>query len=305
MQKTICQPIEFTGIGLHSGRDVRMVMHSAPADHGIVFIRTDLENGHIPARWDMVTDTRLCTVISNAYGASVGTIEHVMAALRGCGVDNALIEIDAGEVPAMDGSAMPFVDLIDETGTEVQELPRRAIRILKEIRVEENGKSVSLRPAEGSIFSGEIDFDHPHIGRQRFRTQLLNGNFKSDLADSRTFGFLHDIEALKKAGLGLGGSLDNAVVLNNDSILNPDGLRHGDEFIRHKLLDAIGDLYLAGGRIIGAYDGFKGGHALNNALLRALFAQEDAFEMVDIYGDMTEAETIVYKAQQADSLAVH
>jgi UDP-3-O-[3-hydroxymyristoyl] N-acetylglucosamine deacetylase len=305
MQKTLKQPIEIKGIGLHSGRPVHMIMRPAPADHGIVFVRTDLENSRIPALWDNVTDTRLCTVISNRDGVSVGTVEHVMAALRGCGVDNVLIEVDAPEVPAMDGSAMPFVDLIDAVGKDVQDAPRRAIRILREIRVEENGKSVSLTPAEGSIFSGEIDFDHPHIGRQKFRTQLLNGNFKHDIADSRTFGFLRDIEALKKAGLGLGGSLDNAVVLDADTVVNPGGLRHGDEFIRHKLLDAIGDLYLAGGRIIGAYEGCKAGHALNNALLRALFAAPDAWEAVDIYGDMTEAEVITYKAQQAEALTAH
>lgn len=305
MQKTIRQPIEITGIGLHSGRAVHMVMRPAPADQGIVFVRTDMPNGYIPARWDLVSDTRMCTVISNEHGAAVGTIEHVMSALRGCGIDNVTIEIDAAEVPAMDGSAMPFVDLIEEVGTDVQDAPRHAIRILKDIRVEHDGKWATLSPADGSIFSGEIEFDHQSIGRQKFRTQLLNGNFKSDIADSRTFGFLQDIEAMKKAGLGLGGSLDNAVVLDETRVMNPGGLRHGDEFIRHKLLDAIGDLYLAGGRIIGAYEGFKAGHALNNQLLRALFSRPDAFEIVDIYGDMTDAERVTYKAQQAGALAAH
>jgi UDP-3-O-[3-hydroxymyristoyl] N-acetylglucosamine deacetylase len=229
-----------------------------------------------------VTDTRLCTVISNDSGASVGTIEHLMAALRGCAIDNVMVELDGPEVPAMDGSSKPFVDMIDKAGIAAQNTPRRAIRILKEVMVEEGDKTVTLKPAEEFIFAGEIDFDHPDIGRQRYEIKLLNGNFRHDLADSRTFGFFHEVEMMRKAGLARGGSLDNAIVLDKDKVINPEGLRHSNEFIRHKLLDAIGDLYLAGAPVLGAYEGVKAGHAMNNAVLRKLFATKDAFEVIEL-----------------------
>jgi len=281
VQRTVKTAIPCSDVGLHSGAPVTMVINPAPADHGIVFKRTDLEkNNIIPALWDHVTDTQLCTVISNESGASVATIEHVMAALRGCGVDNALIEIDGPELPVMDGSSIAFVKLIEETGTVAQIKPRRGIRVLKEISVERDGKKATLRPAKECVFTGEIDFDHPHIGRQSYSTKLLNGNFRHDIAEARTFGFLKEYEWMKQNGLAKGGSLDNAIVLDTDKILNDDGLRFGDEFIRHKLLDAIGDLYLAGGAILGEYEGYKAGHALNNELLRALFDDLDAWEMV-------------------------
>ena len=303
MQQTLKAKIQVKGVGLHSGRQIAMTLCPASADQGIVFLRTDVKDmdNRIPALWGNVVDTRLCTVIANKSGASVGTIEHLMAALRGCGVDNAIVEIDGAEVPVMDGSAMPFVRMIEEVGTIAQSRPRQAIRILKEVTVEENGKRASLKPAQGSIFGGEIDFDHPEIGNQRFETRLLNGNFKHDLADSRTFGFLHEVEYMRSQGLALGGSLDNAIVLDKETVMNPDGLRHSDEFIRHKLLDAIGDLYLAGGPIIGAYEGAKAGHAMNNALLHALFADDDAWEIVPLYVDMRELEGEAYVRQQAQA----
>ena len=299
MQQTIKSKIQVHGVGLHSGQSITMVLRPAEADRGIVFLRTDIENkdNRIAALWGNVVDTRLCTVIGNKDGITVGTIEHLMAALRGCGIDNLIIEINGPEVPVMDGSAMPFVTLIEKAGTVAQSRPRRAIKVLKEITVEENGKRVSLKPAQGSIFGGEINFDHPDIGAQRFETKLLNGNFKHDLADSRTFGFLHEVEYMRSQGLALGGSLENAIVLDKDKVMNPDGLRHSDEFIRHKLLDAIGDLYLAGGPIIGAYEGAKAGHAMNNALLHALFADDEAWEITTLYVDMAELEAETYVRQ--------
>ncbi|MCB9982474.1 MAG: UDP-3-O-acyl-N-acetylglucosamine deacetylase [Rhodospirillales bacterium] len=283
MQNTLSKPAILKGVGLHSGREISLTMHPAEADSGIVFVRSDItdKDNIIPARWDRVADTQLCTVIANKDGVSVGTIEHLMSALRGCNIDNARIELDGAEVPVMDGSAMPFVKLIEQAGVAAQNVPRRALKILKEISVEKDGKQVTLRPADGAVFGGEIEFDHPQIGRQHFETRLLNGNFKHDIAQARTFGFLHEVEWMRSKGLARGGSLDNAIVLDRACIMNPEGLRFTNEFIRHKLLDAIGDLYLAGGAIIGAYDGTKAGHEMNNLILHALFADKDAYEWVE------------------------
>lgn len=287
MQHTLASAITMSGTGLHSGTEVKMTLRPAAADHGIVFARTDVtdRDNVVPARWDAVVDTRLCTVVGNEDGVSVGTIEHLMAALRGCGIDNLLIEIDGPEVPVMDGSAAPFVEVIDEAGIKVQSAPRRAIKILKEVSIEQDGKIVRLVPAIGSSFGGRIEFDHPSIGRQDYQIQLLNGNFRHNLADARTFGFAHEVEAMRRNGLALGGSLDNAIVLDQDKVLNDEGLRYYDEFIRHKLLDAIGDLYLAGAPILGAYEADKPGHAMNNAILRKLFATKDAYTIVDLFLD--------------------
>jgi len=283
MQQTLKKTISLHGTGLHSGAEVTLVLKPSLPDTGIVFVRTDVadRNNVIPARWDHVVDTRLCTVIGNIADVTVSTIEHLMAALAGCGVDNVVIEIDGPEVPIMDGSSEPFVTAIDAVGVVRQITPRRAIKVLKSVSVEENGKVVTLSPDESSRFVGRIDFAHPSIGTQERAITLMNGNFRHDIADSRTFGFIHEVEALSKVGLALGGSLENAIVLDQDKILNPEGLRHADEFIRHKLLDAIGDLYLAG-PILGVYEGYKGGHALNNQILRKLFATDGAWEMVAV-----------------------
>ena len=282
MQKTVQSDISFKGIGLHSGQDITLTIRPADEDTGIVFLRTDItdKDNRIPALWDRVADTRLCTVIANADGVSVGTIEHLMSALSGCGIDNAVIALDGPEVPIMDGSAMPFVEKIDAVGIHAQNAPRKAIRVLKEVSVEHDGKRVTLKPANGSIFAGEIEFDHPDIGNQRFETQLVNGNFRHDIAEARTFGFLHEVEYMRSQGLARGGSLENAIVLDTTKVMNIEGLRFNNEFIRHKLLDAIGDLYLAGHRILGAYDGVKAGHAINNEILHALFADESNYEIV-------------------------
>ncbi|MFA7457386.1 MAG: UDP-3-O-acyl-N-acetylglucosamine deacetylase, partial [Micavibrio sp.] len=253
--------------------------------------RVDLEEGRnlIPATYDRVVDTRLCTVIGNGHGANVGTIEHLMAAFHGCGVDNILVEIDAAEVPVMDGSSKPFVEAMDLTGFTVQQAPRRAIKILKEIIVRDGDKMVRLAPSDIPVYAGRIEFSHADIGVQEYSLKLVNGNFRHDVADCRTFGFYRDVENLRAAGLGLGGSLENAVVLDDDGIMNPDGLRCTDEFIRHKILDAVGDLALAGGPILGAYYGYKGGHALNNAVLHAVFADPTAWMPVDLAGEMDDS----------------
>lgn len=285
-QQTLRKEVSINGIGLHSGKAIRMDLIPAPAGHGVVFVRTDFEGAQeIPALWDRVVDTQLCTVIANADGASVGTIEHVMSALRGCGIDNVRIEINGAEVPIMDGSAMPFVEIIERVGVQEQAAPRRAIRVLREVSVAYEGKRVSLKPAQGSVFAGEIEFSHADIGNQKFETKLVNGNFKHDIAQARTFGFLHEVEYMRSVGLALGGSMDNAIVLGADKVLNPEGLRFEDEFIRHKLLDAIGDLYLAGAPIMGQYDGVKAGHAINNEILHALFASDANWEWVTLGAD--------------------
>ncbi len=287
MQHTLNSAIALSGIGLHSGAEVLLSLCPAEPGTGIVFVRTDVtdRDNRVPALWDHVVDTRMCTVVGNKAGVTVGTIEHLMAALRGCGIDNAVLELDGPEVPVMDGSAEPFVKKIDEAGIKSQDVPRRVIKILKEITVEVNGKTASLKPDEGSVFAGAIDFDHPVIGNQKQEVKLVNGNFRHDLADARTFGFLDEVEYLRRNGLALGGSLDNAIVLNKDGVMNEDGLRYGDEFIRHKLLDAVGDLYLAGAPVMGAYESDQPGHALNNALLHKLFAMDDAWVWVDLFSE--------------------
>jgi len=297
MQKTVLADVKMTGVGLHSGADITLSIKPAPVNAGITFIRNDItdKNNQIPALWNQVADTQLCTVIANEDGASVGTIEHLMSALRGLGIDNAIIELNGAEVPIMDGSAMPFIEAIDAVGVQTQSAQRKIIKILKEVSVMHDGKRVTLKPADGYIFGGEIEFDHPEIGNQKFETQLVNGNFRHDIAEARTFGFLHEVEWMRSQGLAQGGSLDNAIVLDKEegSVLNPDGLRFEDEFIRHKLLDAIGDLYLAGMPILGAYDGVKAGHAINNEILHELFAHKDAYEVIthDIPAQ-AQAETI-------------
>ena len=196
MQKTVASNVQITGVGLHSGQDINLTIKPANIDSGITFIRTDVsdKNSEIPALWNKVADTQLCTVIANEDGVSVGTIEHLMSALRGCDIDNAVIELNGAEVPIMDGSSMPFIDAIHKAGVEAQSAPRKVLKVLKEVTVTHEGKRVTLKPANGYIFGGEIEFDHPEIGNQKFETQLLNGNFVHDIAEARTFGFLHEVE---------------------------------------------------------------------------------------------------------------
>lgn len=303
MQHTLKNSIHCTGIGLHSGAQVTMTLHPAPADTGIIVRRTDgaAAGTEIAALWHNVVDTRLCTVLGNDQGVVVGTVEHLMAALAGCAVDNVVIEIDGPEVPAMDGSAWPFVFLIECAGIEAQEQPRHAIRILRDVTVGDPTRSAALSPAFASSYAFEIDFASAAVAHQHGEMDLMDGNFTQDISRARTFGFLHEVDAMRSAGLARGGSLENAVVVDGDTVMNPDGLRYTDEFVRHKILDSIGDLYLAGAPIIGHFEGFRSGHMLNNQLLRVLLANANAWESGD-YDDM--AAPPVYSRQQQKRVAV-
>ncbi len=285
MQHTLSNIVTISGIGLHSGAETVMSIMPALANTGISFVRRDVtdRNNVIPARYDHVVDTRLCTLIGNKDGVTVGTIEHVMSALASLSIDNAIIELDGPEVPIMDGSAEPFITAIRAVGVKAQTSPRRAIKILKDVTITEGDKHVTLKPSVGSVFAVDIEFAHPCIGRQFYELDLFQNGFDDEISTARTFGFAHEVKALRAQGLALGGSLENAVVLDQERILNEDGLRFDNEFVRHKLLDAVGDLYLAGAPILGRYEGFKAGHALNNQILRALFAAPDSFAVVDLF----------------------
>ncbi|HEV2574114.1 MAG TPA: UDP-3-O-acyl-N-acetylglucosamine deacetylase [Beijerinckiaceae bacterium] len=284
-QTTLRDSAVFCGAGVHSNAPVRMVLHPSDADTGIVFLRR-CENGtekFIPALWSNVSKTELCTVVGQGPDGSVSTVEHLLSALAGLGVDNVLIEIDGPEVPIMDGSAAAFVEGIDRVGVVELAAPRSYIRVLKPVRVEHGLMFSELRPAaQGFRLEVEIDFTQAVIGRQKAVVDLDAGTFRSDIARARTFGFLRDVERLWNAGLALGSSLENSVAIGNDDrILNPEGLRFADEFVRHKTLDAVGDLALAGRPIIGAYRSYRGGHKMNVAVLEALFADSTAYEIVD------------------------
>lgn len=289
VQRTLRAPIGCTGVGLHSGRKVALTLRPAPEHSGIVVVRTDAVGGPvaIPARWDHVVDTRRCTVLGHAGRPEthVGTVEHILAALAGCGIDNAVIEVDGPEIPVMDGSAAPFVFLIECAGVAAQEAPRRGIEVLRPVRVEEGDAAIALLP-DPSPWLGlemEIEFASAAIRRQSRTVRLAPGVFKTDLARARTFGFVEEIEALREAGLARGGSLANAVVLRGATVLNAGGLRFADEFVRHKLLDAVGDLALAGHRLRGRVVARRAGHRLNNLLLRALFADPASHRLVDAW----------------------
>jgi UDP-3-O-[3-hydroxymyristoyl] N-acetylglucosamine deacetylase len=285
MQHTFSNIVTISGIGLHSGAETTLVMNPALPNTGIRFMRRDVtdRNNIIPARYDHVLDTRLCTLIGNKEGVTVGTIEHVMAALSALSIDNAMIELDGPEVPIMDGSSEPFITAIRAVGVKAQTASRSAIKILKEITVTEGDKHVTLKPSVGSVYAVDIEFTHPCIGKQCYELDLMQDSFDDEISPARTFGFAHEVKALRAQGLALGGSMDNAIVLDQERVLNEDGLRFADEFVRHKLLDAVGDLYLAGAPILGRYEGFKGGHALNNQILRALFAAPDSYSLVDLF----------------------
>ncbi len=284
MQNSIKSPVTFSGVGLHTGAPVRMTVRPASADYGIWFKRTDLVSGDpmIPAIWDAVVPSRLCTLVANASGVSVSTIEHIMAALAGCGIHNALIEIDGPEVPILDGSAMPFVEGILSRGVRALAAPLRAFRILRSVEVREGEAVARLDPAVTLEIDFRIDFADAAIGRQAKALNMANGAFVRELCDSRTFCRQSDVDAMRANGLALGGSLDNAVVVDGPLVLTPGGFRHADEAVRHKMLDALGDLALAGAPILGRYTGTRAGHALTNRLLRALFADPEAYRMIDV-----------------------
>jgi UDP-3-O-[3-hydroxymyristoyl] N-acetylglucosamine deacetylase len=276
-QKTLKSAMTANGVGLHTGRKVTMTMSPAAINSGVVFQRTDLlDQPIIKALWDRVEDTRLCTQIGE-NGVSVGTIEHLMAAIRAANIDNIHIAIDGPEVPIMDGSAEPFSFLLNCAGVQEQDAKRRVLRINRTVRVESGDKWAEYTPGNVPTFHFTADFDHPVIGQQQQSLTLVNGCFASHIARARTFGFLHEVDYLRAQGLAQGGSLDNAIVLDKEKVLNETGLRFDDEFVRHKILDAVGDLFLAGAPIIGQYNGHKAGHELNNQLLRAVFADPSAY----------------------------
>jgi UDP-3-O-[3-hydroxymyristoyl] N-acetylglucosamine deacetylase len=282
-QQTLKNSIHCSGVALHSGAKVSMVLHPAEADTGIVFRRTDSAGGsEVQALWRNAVETPLCTTLIDAKGNQVSTVEHLMSALNACGIDNAVIELNGPEVPIMDGSAAPFVFLIECAGVEQQSTPRRALRILSEVSVSEPHRSASLAPGSGFTVGFEIDFPNTLIGRQEWFTEVNESAFKRDVARARTFGLVQDIEKMRAMGLARGGSLENAIVVNGQEILNEEGLRFSNEFVRHQVLDSIGDLYLVGTPIIGHFQGDRAGHALTLRLLHALFAEEDAWEWTEL-----------------------
>jgi UDP-3-O-[3-hydroxymyristoyl] N-acetylglucosamine deacetylase len=281
-QRTLKNSIRATGVGLHTGKKVLMVLRPAPANSGIVFRRTDLDEPvDIPARAGNVSQTTLGTSLTSGTG-TVSTVEHLMSALAGLGIDNLVVELSAGEVPIMDGSAGPFVFLLQSAGIEEQNAAKRFVRIKKSVKVEDGDKWARFDPYDGFRVNFEIEFDHPVFKR---RSQVASMDFSTttflrEVSRARTFGFMRDLEYMRARNLALGGTLDNAIVLDDYRILNEDGLRYEDEFVKHKILDAIGDLYLLGHSLIGEFSGFKSGHGLNNQLLRTLVADEAAWEEV-------------------------
>jgi UDP-3-O-[3-hydroxymyristoyl] N-acetylglucosamine deacetylase len=281
-QRTLKNVIRATGVGLHSGEKVYLTLRPAAVDTGIVFRRVDLDPVvDIPASAELVTETMLCTGLSQGAG-KVLTIEHLMSAFAGLGIDNAYVDLSAPEVPIMDGSAGPFVFLLQSAGIVEQGAAKRFIRITRPLEVREGDKIARFEPYDGFRLGFTIQFDHPMIPstQSRAEVEFSTAAYVKEVSRARTFGFMRDLEFMRERNLGLGGSMDNAIVLDEFRVLNDDGLRYGDEFVRHKILDAVGDLYLAGHPILGAFEGFKSGHALNNKLVRALLAERSAWEEV-------------------------
>jgi len=297
-QRTLNKSVSLSGIGLHSGRKVNLTIYPAPANHGIKFKRVDLpDSPNINAHFNMIVDTSLATVIGY-NGFIVSTIEHLMAAFSGLSIDNALVELDAHEVPVMDGSSSHFTSLMLKAGIKDQESPRYYFVIKEPIELTENEKSVSLHPANDFKISYTIDFDHPLIKKQHYSIEICDRTFACEIAMARTFGFLHEVELMKKFGLALGGSLDNAIVIDEQDVLNMDGLRYPDEFVRHKLLDSIGDFALLGLPILGHLTLHKSGHAFNHAFIKKFFSQKDCWSTKTIH-DLQSSTTF-----QSKSLAI-
>ena len=288
-QRTLKNVIRATGVGLHTGRKVFLTLRPAPADTGIVFRRDDLEPAvDIVARAENVGDTSLSTSLVKG-GVRISTVEHLLSAFAGLGIDNAYVDLSASEVPIMDGSAGPFVFLIQSAGFEEQNQPKRFFRVKRSIGVRDGDKWARFEPFDGFKVSFAIEFDHPffHQRSKHAEIDFSTTSFVKEVARARTFGFMKDVELLREQNLALGGSLDNAVVVDDYRVLNEDGLRYEDEFVKHKILDAIGDLYLLGHSLIGAFHGYKSGHELNNRLLRKILATEDAYELVSFEGEQT------------------
>lgn len=282
-QQTIAKPASRTGIGLHSGEQVSLTIRPATAGEGVRFVRTDItdRDNVIPASALSVSSAVLGTNITNAAGVHVATVEHFLAACAGLGVDNLIAEMDGPEMPILDGTSAPFVAMLEEAGLAAQQMPRRVLKILKTVQAPDGVKFARLSPGEGFSVFATIAFPSKAIGRQEFRFDMTPGSFKREIAWARTFGFVHELEDLRSKGKALGGSLENAVGVDGDTILNPEGLKAPDEFVRHKVLDVVGDMFLAGGPIEGRYEGEQPGHALNNRLLRAVFADETAFRWME------------------------
>jgi UDP-3-O-[3-hydroxymyristoyl] N-acetylglucosamine deacetylase len=290
-EHTLAAPAICAGLGVHTGEHVRLSIRPAPAGTGVVFVRTDIKDrdNRVPATAEHVVSTRLGTVIGNAKGVTVSTIEHLMASLSALGVDNAIVELDGPEVPIMDGSALPFVNLLDRAGFRRQETPQRLIEVLKPVIVEEGDKSAALYPCDRFEMFFEIEFPTAVIGRQSVDVVVTEESFREELASARTFGFLEEVEALRAAGLGRGASLDSVLVIDGDALINPEGLRFPDEFVRHKAMDAVGDLYVLGAPLLARFEGRKAGHALNNRVCRALLADPSAWRFVPVEGRLARA----------------
>ena len=290
-QHTLRAPALFAGVGVHTGAHTRVSVRAAPVDTGVVFVRTDVtdRDNRVRASGEAVCKTQLGTVIGNAAGVTVATIEHLMAALVMLGIDNAIVELDGPEMPIMDGSSEPFVRILDRAGKRGQNAPRRFIEILETVEVVDGDKRAALKPAHGFEVAFEIRFPTAVIGRQAIDMAMDEQTFRRELADCRTFGFLHEVEALRSLGLARGGSMENVVVIEGDRVLNPEGLRRPDEFVRHKALDAIGDLYVLGAPILGRFEAELAGHAVNNALVRALLARPSAWRMRTFVDELAEA----------------
>lgn len=289
-QRTLKNVIRATGVGLHTGEKVYLTLRPAAVDTGVVFRRVDLDPVvELSARPFGVGDTRLSTALQEG-DVTVSTVEHLMSALAGLGIDNVYVELSSPEVPIMDGSAAPFVFLVQSAGVVEQDAPKKFIRVKQAVKVEDGDKWAKFEPFDGFKVSFAIDFDHPIFAKspQKATVDFSTTSFVKEVSRARTFGFMHEVEALREAGLALGGSHDNAIVMDSYTILNDDGLRYEDEFVKHKILDAIGDLYLLGHQLIGEFSAFKSGHALNNKLIRALMAQPEAWELVT-YDDPAEA----------------
>ncbi len=286
-QRTLKNSIHCSGIGLHSGIKVNMTLHPAEPNTGIRFRRNGTVRGpEVAASWQNVVDTPLSTTLAGEADIKAGTVEHLMSALAGCAVDNAVVELNGPEVPVMDGSAAPFVFLIECAGTLAQDAPRRALEILKEVTVADRWRSVSVTPGEGLSIDFEIDFDSAVVARQEWSFQVTEASYKRDVSRARTFGFLEDVDKLRAMGLALGGSLDNAIVISGDRILNDGGLRYENEFVRHKVLDLIGDLYLIGAPVIGRLHCVRSGHAMTLRMLKTLFSDASAWR----WREMTESD---------------
>ena len=290
LQRTLAKSINVTGVGLHSGERVALTLYPAAENSGIAFRRTDLDGKQgkiIRLSPYLINDTRLSSTVVTEDGVRVGTIEHIMSALSAYGVDNCLIELNAPEIPIMDGSSLPFIYLLQDAGIIDQKAQKRFLKILKPVEIKETGKWVRFTPYDGFKVTLTIEFDHPVFNRSAptFEIDFAGKSYIDEIARARTFGFMQEVELMRAHNLGLGGNLSNAIVIDDTDVLNPEGLRYPDEFVRHKILDAIGDLYIVGHPIIGAFEGYKSGHAINNALLRAILADESCYEWVEFPND--------------------